>query len=87
LEEVEELKNVSVSRSPEAKMCKQHSSYLRAQLRSRNKVFKVYLIATDESVSVEVTGQLTMSICSCNSNFIVTEEPLELVCVHGATFL
>jgi hypothetical protein len=86
-EKFEELIIISVHRSPEAKTYKQHSYYFRAQLRSSNKVFKVYLIAVDVSVFVEVTGYHTMSIRSCNSNFIVTEEPLELVCVRGATFL
>ena len=79
-EEVEDLQNINVSGNPEIKRINNIANYLRAQLRSSSKVFKVYLIAVDESAFVEVTDQLTMSA-------VVTEEPLELICMHGATFV
>jgi len=65
-ENVEELQNIIVSRNPETKCINIIANYLRAQLRSSSKVFKVYSIAVDENAFVEVTGQLTMSLCSCN---------------------
>jgi hypothetical protein len=66
LEKVEELQNISVSRNPETKCINSIAHCLRDQLRLSSKVFKVYLIAADESAFVEVTGQVTVSLCSCN---------------------
>jgi hypothetical protein len=62
LEKADKLQNISISRNPETKRIYSIENYLR----SSSKVFKVYSIAADESALVEVTGQPTMSLCSCN---------------------
>jgi hypothetical protein len=64
-----------------AKHVNRLANYLRAQLRSSSRVLKVYLITMDGSAFVEITVQLATFIHSCNSNFVVTEEHLELISV------
>ena len=59
------------------------ASDLKDRLRSSNRIFRGYSIVADESTDDKDAAHITVPICVCTSDFLVTEDLLELIPLRG----
>ena len=84
-DQIQNFKNVSLSRNTIADRVKELAGDLATQLAKEARSYLAFSLAVDESTDNSDTEQLSIFIRGVKSDLSVTEELLDVVAVHGTT--
>ncbi|KAG1952346.1 SCAN domain-containing protein [Pimephales promelas] len=84
-DQIQNFKNVSLSRNTIADRVKELAGNMTAQLAEETRSYQIFSLAVDESTDNTDTAQLSIFIRGVKADFSIREELLDVVAMHGTT--